>query len=761
MTTTDKYGFSADRPIISIEDDLLGRADFSKNLSDAISQWKGDDSLVIALYGDWGSGKSSIKNMALAYSKKQENPPTIIEFSPWEWSAQDKIVQAFFDEISKSIGRKDSSKEDQNLANIFATYGNHLSTAHTILKGANLSVPLLITAILSTGLVSSYFTDNTQLVLFITTLTSLIPTIMSLTEKGSELLGNISENFSKKAKLNEKTLVEIRSELIEALDKRKTPLLIVMDDIDRLTTTELRMIFQLIKANTDFPNVIFLLLFQKDIIEQKLTDNTQSGEYYLEKIIQIPFTIPQIEIRQVHEVLFKLLNNVISSHSDAEKKFDKNRFTEIYQNGFKNYFSNLRSVYRFNSTLAFNFNIFKNKDIFEVDPIDLITIECLRIFEPTVYIKLSNSKEAFTTLSSISMDNHREKAKYLGLIEDVINSSSEINRESVKRILKKLFPTIQWIVSNYYYHYESYQEWFTQLRICHEDHFDKYFKLSFDSEGFSTADFLSFLELTANREQFKEYILSLDARNALEDFLSKFEAYSKQVLQENFESYIYAMLDAADEISSESSNFLGFSAQTHLFRLTYCCLENIQDINSRGKLLIDYINQYPNFSIIEDILISEHQNREKNQETLLDDSDYKNLKNNFINQLNHFSNLNPEKIINNSSFLSLMYRWKQWGKSSDVLGWFEAQTQNLNGVLRILRTMIQVTRSSNNFYTISNISKQIKADTVESFLDISRILNIINISSLSSLSDDEKELIDMLNKGIENRVNRKDNNFDD
>ncbi|WP_442878434.1 P-loop NTPase fold protein, partial [Cetobacterium sp.] len=47
----------------------------------------------------------------------------------------------------------------------------------------------------------------------------------------------------------------------------------------------------LIKANTDFPNVIFLLLFQKDIVEKKLSDSTQSGENYLEKIIQIPFTI--------------------------------------------------------------------------------------------------------------------------------------------------------------------------------------------------------------------------------------------------------------------------------------------------------------------------------------------------------------------------------------------------------------------------------------------------------------------------------------
>ena len=91
--------------------------------------------------------------------------------------------------------------------------------------------------------------------ILIATITSFIALVLPATEKGSELLGKLSENYEKKSKLNEKNLAEIREELITALKNRTTPLLIVMDDIDRLTTIELRMIFQLIKANTDFPNV--------------------------------------------------------------------------------------------------------------------------------------------------------------------------------------------------------------------------------------------------------------------------------------------------------------------------------------------------------------------------------------------------------------------------------------------------------------------------------------------------------------------------
>jgi predicted KAP-like P-loop ATPase len=62
MNDNDKYGFSADRPILLENEDLLNRAGFSKDLANAITSWHGKDSLVIALHGDWGAGKSSIKN---------------------------------------------------------------------------------------------------------------------------------------------------------------------------------------------------------------------------------------------------------------------------------------------------------------------------------------------------------------------------------------------------------------------------------------------------------------------------------------------------------------------------------------------------------------------------------------------------------------------------------------------------------------------------------------------------------------------------
>ena len=82
-----KHPFSVDRPITSCAEDLLGRSGFAESIAAAIKGWTGNDSLVIALYGSWGSGKTSIKNMTVeALRSSEETCPLIVEFNPWQWA---------------------------------------------------------------------------------------------------------------------------------------------------------------------------------------------------------------------------------------------------------------------------------------------------------------------------------------------------------------------------------------------------------------------------------------------------------------------------------------------------------------------------------------------------------------------------------------------------------------------------------------------------------------------------------------------------
>src|SRR5438093_3700582 len=93
--------FSADRPISSAGSDRLGRANFSRALARALAGWAGEDSLVVGLYGEWGAGKSSIKNMAIEAIRMQQPPlADVLEFNPWAFGGQGRLMDAFVREIA-------------------------------------------------------------------------------------------------------------------------------------------------------------------------------------------------------------------------------------------------------------------------------------------------------------------------------------------------------------------------------------------------------------------------------------------------------------------------------------------------------------------------------------------------------------------------------------------------------------------------------------------------------------------------------------
>jgi len=304
MESQSSHEFSSDRPIKKIEEDLLGRANFSKSLATAISSWHGEDSLVVAIHGDWGSGKSSIKNMAIEYIEKDPAiKPQIIEFSPWEWAAQDKITESFFQEISIAIGRKDKNKDSKKLASALKKYGRYLNTGTILTSGFSSSIPTLILLAATFGIGIWFKNTGTALIL-------VLALWVSALKWGKNFLDSIAENLEISAKDNEKGLSELRTELTELLVKQESPLIIVMDDLDRLTSEQLRMVFQIVKANTEFPNVVFILLFQRDLVEEKLDDKKQTGRDYLEKIIQVSFDIPKIEISRLHKLLFTNLDKL-------------------------------------------------------------------------------------------------------------------------------------------------------------------------------------------------------------------------------------------------------------------------------------------------------------------------------------------------------------------------------------------------------------------------------------------------------------------
>lgn len=123
------YMFIHDKPIETEKDDFLSRKGFSQHLGKALLNWEEKESIIIAIYGEWGSGKSSAINLAYEYIQKLEekNKPTIIEFNPWLFSEQDNLSEHFFNEIAKELEIRKDSDGDKKIAEKFLFYSSLLS----------------------------------------------------------------------------------------------------------------------------------------------------------------------------------------------------------------------------------------------------------------------------------------------------------------------------------------------------------------------------------------------------------------------------------------------------------------------------------------------------------------------------------------------------------------------------------------------------------------------------------------------------------
>ena len=90
-----------DLPIKKCEEDLLERGTFAETLAKAIASYYRNESLVVGIFGEWGSGKTSIINMIiekLGEISDENKPSIVIRFSPWNYSSQNGLINLFFKE---------------------------------------------------------------------------------------------------------------------------------------------------------------------------------------------------------------------------------------------------------------------------------------------------------------------------------------------------------------------------------------------------------------------------------------------------------------------------------------------------------------------------------------------------------------------------------------------------------------------------------------------------------------------------------------
>lgn len=690
--------FYSEKPIISKNEDLLGRKKVASDLAKEIEHYKNKDSLTIGIVGKWGSGKTSFINMVLE-SFKGNDKYIVIKFNPWNMSSRKQLISDFFLQLSNNI------KEENESDKIIGTIGKSLGTLSKFFKPLGLIPPL-----------------------------SLLGTIGDITEKAS---GFINEYLEAEKEDLETIKRKIDTEL-EILGKK---LLIVIDDIDRLCDEEIREMFQLVKSIADFKNTIYILSYDREIVTKAL-DKTQQdkGEEYLEKIVQVPLVLPYISKSDLDKIFINRLNITINI---PDEEYDNSYFSEIYYNGLAENFESLRDIERYMNVFSLGINLARE----ELNINDYIAITLIKVFEPDLYEYIKNNKEYFSGTKFDEFLN-KDKKEILTELEGIYKKLKKLEKRKAKRLIEVIFPKLGEM--NYA---EGFIDiWSKARRIATPVYFESYFRLDFPEDEIKKVEIKKFREFSTEEDLIK--IFDMNNKKKIR-FLEVILGEIEEISDEKAIILLKFIFSVADGLKYEGPKGIFSFMENPQYKITRIFYKIINNSNRNQYKIMEEIFKYDKsslqllFSVLEMLndsflkknLESEYKIEENQLITLRDITVTKILK----------ESEKSEKI--ESGLLNILYTMKRLGSKEEAKKVFKNYLKNKNLLIDFIKEFIS-TRTTEINYSIRESTYLLK-DSVHDFYDYEEFVKLVD-KNFTNPNEEEAEVINQLKNAITREELQKD-----
>lgn len=511
-----------DQPIESPIEDRFGVDPFARALAASFCKMKHPQGTAIGLNGPWGSGKSSAVNLCKYHLAEaiNANDLTIINFACWWFRGEDALALAFFRELYAGLSPSLGDTVKKQLPKLGARL---LRAGGLVGKVVEASVG---------GLAGS------------------------VAEKGMEWLSGLIEQ--------DESVEELHAELSKALGAQHKRFLIVIDDIDRLSPDEALLIFRLVKSVGRLPNVMYLLVYDRDLAEKIVADRYPSeGAHYLEKIVQATFELPEPSEFDVQRHLQSQITSICGSSADE----DSVRFMNIFYEGIASAMRTPRDVIRYTNSLSVSWPAVAS----EVNCADFLALEVLRLFHPSIYRAIRQNKRI---LSGNGHYEYSEREKVGGRLSELFFGPTPTSgHDRIRRLLIRLFPTLESIWSNRSYGGNPERRWTMERRVCSVTHFDTYFRFSTSDDTVTSAELNQFLARADDVDYVKSTMrdaVSVTRRSGgtkAAVWLEALRTHAECISQDKVQPLLSALFEVADELNVEADAEKGFSWGNNNHRL--------------------------------------------------------------------------------------------------------------------------------------------------------------------------------------------------
>ena len=309
--------------------DLLGYTVHAELLKGVVTSDK-NLPITVGLYGDWGSGKSSILKILEEDLKKDENT-VVVYFDGWSFESFDDAKMALIQGIVEAL-----EKEEKFWAKVGEKIDDLKTAFKNLRKSINWMRVLKVTASTAIPIATAAATGGASLI---------IPLLLKAFDEnrgGLEdlLTGEKAEKFLKDTLHADEdgkkyeAVREFRKDFEELIKKSKQGRIVVLiDDLDRCLPRHIIENLEAIKLFLNVPKTAFVIAADrfivsnaikneyKEIIAAASEDRPNLGDSYMEKFIQLPYNIPALSPKEVETYVTLLFCQSLLD----EKVFDKIR----------------------------------------------------------------------------------------------------------------------------------------------------------------------------------------------------------------------------------------------------------------------------------------------------------------------------------------------------------------------------------------------------------------------------------------------------
>jgi predicted KAP-like P-loop ATPase len=703
---------SVDSTLTDPKADRLGYAPFARYLADSICNMDFAGGFIIGVYGSWNSGKSTLLNFIVHYLKqKPENEqPLIVPFNPWSFSGNEDIPRRFFDQIQSVLN--DWKFVPKGLKQRIADFANVFS-----------QIPLPYAQ--AGNAVATIFDDK------------------------------------------QKDASDFKEEVESTLQQKHPRIVVTIDDVDRLDAEEIKKLFRVIKSFPYFTDVVYILFFDKEIVSKALADTQElSGETYLDKVVQLSFEIPRPDKTLVRRLLFEKLNTVLA---DTPKQLvTRTHWGNVYYQGIDHFINKPRDIVRLIDNLSVTYSAVKG----EVNAVDFIAIESLRVFCPMIYDTICKNPKAFAGQADKKGFPEPTVEELKNLHNSWLERLQDEDKEPVKRLLLHLFPKLEVIWGNTNYAAQQETTWRSQRRICCLETFPIYFRLVLPEGELSNNEMKAILALAQDAKAFGESLVELanqklpDGTTQVRTFLERLEDYTeKEIPLDCIPSIVQALFDVGDRLlcpEDEPSGIFDFGNDIRIDRIIYQLLRRIdkparfevlKEAISNGNALSTIVREVANYGQQQGKYGADEPSPE--EEWLIGAQHLKELEKLAASRVQDAAQQNS--LLQTPGLPHILYYWREWTSEEEVGQWVQKVIGNDEGLVDFLEKFLKTTITESVSDMVPRNTYRLDSKWIEPYLEPSLVIDRVRrLAETNGLTEDQTNAIKQFIQEYDMRQQGKD-----